>query len=107
MSNAGSETTELYDVKMEILTDKRCKDKYKVQASIDIKSEIQLCAGENFEGKDTCKGDSGGPLVVKNPKNGRWYSHGITSYGRSCGHGGVYARTSAFYSWIQNIITSN
>ncbi len=53
------------------------------------------------------KGDSGGPLVVVNPKDGRWYNTGVTSWGYGCGQGGVYARTSAFYDWIKTTIEAN
>ena len=86
---------------MNVLSSQRCNVKYPTSDPT-----IQLCAGDN-EGKDTCAGDSGGPLVVKNPNNGKWYSHGVTSFGTGCGNGGVYARTSAYYDWIQQTIADN
>lgn len=98
--SGGSTVRYLYEVKMKVLTNKRCLEKYS-----SANMGIELCAGDN-EGKDTCQGDSGGPLVVKH-KNNRWYSAGVTSWGYGCGNGGVYARTSAFYDWILNKIKNN
>ena len=97
----GSAATELRDVQTTILSKERCKQKYKNSNAI-----IEVCAGD-YEEKDACKGDSGGPLVVKNPNYGQWYLHGITSWGRGCGDGAVYARTSAFKDWILEKIKKN
>jgi secreted trypsin-like serine protease len=44
------------------------------------------------------KGDSGGPLVVN--IGNKWMLGGLTSFGRGCNDGGVYTRTSNYYSWI-------
>ena len=86
---------------MKVLTNERCKAKYK---KADTSTEI--CAGDR-ENKDTCQGDSGGPLVIENPENGKWYLHGVTSWGYGCGGGGMYTRVSAFYTWIQRVIAAN
>ena len=50
-----------------------------------------LCA--SAPGRDTCSGDSGGPLVVA-AGGGQYRLVGDTSYGGSCGSGGVYGRLS-------------
>ncbi|CAF4469514.1 unnamed protein product [Rotaria socialis] len=65
----------------------------------------QIGAGIPYSGgKDSCQGDSGGPLMYNT--NGQWYLSGIVSFGADCAlpnYPGVYTRTSAYLSWIQNI----
>lgn len=100
LRSGGSTVRYLYQVQMNVLSDARCKQKYSTS-----NSQIEVCAGDN-EGKDTCQGDSGGPLVVKHDDK-RWYLSGITSWGYGCGDGGVYARTSAFYDWVEDNIERN
>ena len=97
----GSASRKLYQVKLPILTKARCVQKYR-----QSNQTVEVCAGDNA-GIDTCQGDSGGPLVVRNPVDGKWYNHGVTSYGYGCGDGGVYARTGAFKDWIAETIRNN
>ncbi|VDP04098.1 unnamed protein product [Soboliphyme baturini] len=60
------------------------------------------CAGFETGGKDTCQGDSGGPLACRHD-DGKFYLHGITSFGGECGQAkfpGVYTKVTAYIDWI-------
>ncbi|NCA68724.1 MAG: serine protease [Sphingobacteriia bacterium] len=63
-----------------------------------------IAAGYPGGGVDTCQGDSGGPLAVPDPASAVGYRlAGATSWGYNCavpGYPGIYARVSAFESWI-------
>uniref|UniRef100_A0A1B0GL98 Putative trypsin-like serine protease n=1 Tax=Lutzomyia longipalpis TaxID=7200 RepID=A0A1B0GL98_LUTLO len=53
-------------------------------------------------GRDTCQYDSGGPLMWTNPRNGRLYLAGVTSFGIECGtHPTANTRTTSFLAWIE------
>ena len=88
---------------------------------------VQVCAGLQGGGRDTCQGtrrchtdranlltswflflgDSGGPLIYQPARSNQWTLVGITSYGNGCARynfPGVYTRVSAYLSWIQNKI---
>lgn len=75
-------------------------------AECGIEREIDLCAGYERGGPDTCPGDSGGPLQVR-ASDGLWHLVGITSRGNDkCGTGyGLYTRVRAVMSWIKDIIS--
>lgn len=82
------------------ILDSNCQDKIIGGAVI---TPQMLCAGYKKGGKDTCLGDSGGPLTVE--EEGRHVLVGITSFGEGCGFAGspgVYARVTAFLTWIIN-----
>jgi len=85
-------------VDVPIVSQTRCRRSY---SGID---ETKVCAGYDFNGKDSCSGDSGGPLFYSNPTTGQIIQTGIVSYGRGCArksYYGVYARVSYFINWIE------
>ncbi len=74
-------------------------------------SQLQLAAGEvGVEGKGHCIGDSGSALVVRDPHDDKPKIAGLVSWGyKECAdghHPGMYARVSAFQSWIDQHIDS-
>lgn len=64
----------------------------------------KFCAG-GTSGEDTCDGDSGGPLICKH-EDGKFYLHGITSYGtQTCAQAAkpaIFTKVSDLTEWIQN-----
>jgi MYXO-CTERM domain-containing protein len=64
---------------------------------IDQNNEIHIGGG----GKDSCQGDSGGPVFIQAP-DGSWRVFGITSYGGSCGTGGVYSMMHMGMDWFES-----
>lgn len=72
----------------------------------DVKEDM-LCAGHEDGGIDACAGDSGGPLACLDLSTKTWVLAGVVSWGYSCGAPqlpGVYANTSYFRSWINDVI---
>ncbi|XP_055360606.1 testisin-like [Betta splendens] len=90
----------LQEVQIPIVGPKKCSCDYsKILESLINKNMI--CAGQ--QNKGICNGDSGGPLQCK--QGSVWVQAGITSFGVPCALAGfpeVYARVSAFQSWITN-----
>jgi len=100
----------LMEAEVPFVDEKQCKEIFKVfpDAVIDNRT---LCAGFLDGSKDTCQGDSGGPLMApiwSEPANGKWFLHGIVSFGFNCaepGYPGVYVRVATFLNWIyENVV---
>jgi secreted trypsin-like serine protease len=65
--------------------------------------KTMLCAGLTNAAADSCQGDSGGPLTTTGATP---TLVGVVSWGNGCAlakYPGVYARVSAFASWIQSV----
>ncbi|XP_053685307.1 phenoloxidase-activating factor 2-like [Sabethes cyaneus] len=67
-----------------------------------------ICAGGE-EGIDTCTGDGGSPLMCPMLNQvKRYYQAGIVAWGMGCGQSnipGVYARTTLYVDWIEDILS--
>lgn len=99
---SGDPTTTLSHAKVKYVSNIDCTTKY----SYDKKqiSENMMCARD--DGKDSCEGDSGGPLYDKDND----MVVGVISWGIGCASPefpGVYARISAQYDWIKDIVCNN
>jgi len=96
VGGGGAVATTLRQVRLPFVNHTRCNTNYNGQ----VTQSVMVCAGS--AGIDACQGDSGGPLVAQTTNND-WYLYGITSWGQGCanqGYPGVWARTTAFCSWI-------
>ncbi|ELU18750.1 hypothetical protein CAPTEDRAFT_147240, partial [Capitella teleta] len=86
-----------------LLAHSDCQQKY---SHLNITSDM-LCAGPEDGTRDACVGDSGGPLICEDPQGSdRWFQVGVASWNIGCGvpgYPGVYAKVSAFESWIENV----
>jgi len=101
----GSEfSRKLLHVTLDTLTLAACKSKWGV-GKYGI-SPRMVCAAR--KGKDTCRGDSGGPLITKSDPH---QLIGISSFGGlECANldtPGVYARVSARYEKLKEVICDN
>ncbi|XP_074528476.1 enteropeptidase [Halichoeres trimaculatus] len=94
----------LPDVLQEAQVPVVAQDQCQVQLPEYTITASMLCAGQPEGGVDSCQGDSGGPLMCQD--EGYWTLIGVTSFGVGCGRPerpGVYARVSAFTSWMAQI----
>uniref|UniRef100_A0A3Q1IFD7 Transmembrane serine protease 15 n=1 Tax=Anabas testudineus TaxID=64144 RepID=A0A3Q1IFD7_ANATE len=96
-AEGGSLPNILQEAEVPLVDPDQCQDElpeYTITSSM-------VCAGYPKGGVDSCQGDSGGPLMCLDDRH--WTQIGVTSFGIGCGRPhrpGVYARVSAFSSWI-------
>lgn len=100
-SRGGSMSTQLKEVDLIALSDRRCRREW--QSYDRVK---QLCAGES--GNAVCQGDSGGPLSAR--INGQVTQVGIVSFGDpDCGLENnvpsIFTRTFPYMPQIQSIVS--
>jgi len=103
--SGGSVSRYKMEVNMLHLTNNRCVARF----GTSVDPNLQMCAGEVGEGKDTCQGDSGGPYTCPSSLPGQTNKHfliGITSWGYGCGDGGVYTKTAGYFSWISGHVNT-
>ncbi|XP_030294085.1 enteropeptidase [Sparus aurata] len=104
LAEQGSLPDVLQEAEVPLVAQDKCQHwlpEYNITSSM-------LCAGYAEGGIDSCQGDSGGPLMCLD--DGHWTVIGVTSFGIGCGRPerpGVYARVSAFTSWIAEARRSN
>lgn len=94
--NASESNEKLRAVTVPIVSQSYCRKQYG-----RVLTPRMICAGYRQGGKDSCQGDSGGPLtcVINNVRQ----LIGVVSFGAGCAtpnYPGVYARVTAFRSWI-------
>ncbi|KAK7605147.1 hypothetical protein V9T40_007005 [Parthenolecanium corni] len=101
----------LLKAKISFAADRECTATYKGDKRLakGYDPATMICAGDEFEGRDTCTGDSGGPLQVPIPDWTCMYSQvGITSFGKFiCGQknvSSIYTKVSSYIPWIQSIV---
>ncbi|MDD9892438.1 MAG: serine protease [Gammaproteobacteria bacterium] len=94
----NSSSPQLQTTMLPYVTNGSCNGAYSGGVGSDM-----LCAGFPQGQRDACQGDSGGPLFAM--RGGKRYLIGVVSWGDGCAtpyRPGVYARVSAFNSWIQS-----
>ena len=79
-------------------------------------ANTMVCARADGHGHSPCGGDSGAPLMCQNTKDGRWYVHGLVSFGMDsneitvvCGSSrvaDVFARVATKVQWIREQMKS-
>ncbi len=93
-------TYELQEADVPIVARSICNQARSYDGAI---TDMQLCAGYQEGGVDTCSGDSGGPLFLE--VDGQPVLTGITSYGNGCAwanYYGVYTSVASYVPWIRN-----
>ena len=109
-NNVNSVPTYLQQVHVETIPNRICTspDWY----GSFVNPEIQICAGLESGGKDSCQGDSGSPLIYYDDVYERWFLVGIVSTGEECAKAkrpGIYTRVQIFRYWVDDVVylTSN
>ena len=90
LTDSGSTSKRVLHARIGYLDDSKCKSKFD-----DVDLDTMVCY-DSDRGADTCQGDSGASIICSTGTAD--ITLGVSSYGRECGKGGVYARID--YNWI-------
>jgi len=105
-SEDGDTSNRLLMAELPYVANETCNQPASYNGSI---AASMMCAGRSAGGADSCQGDSGGPLVVGKPENTPVLV-GVVSFGEGCARRlkyGVYARVSAFRTWISSVMSAD
>jgi len=86
----GTTSQRLLHARIDFLNDSECKSKFSLH-NLDT-----LVCYDSDKGSDTCQGDSGASIICSTGTAD--ITMGVSSFGKECGQGGVYARID--YNWI-------
>ena len=89
-TETGTVSQRLLHAQIDYLDDLECKNKFN---PVDL--DTLVCYGSD-KGSDTCQGDSGASVICSTGTAD--ITMGVSSFGKECGQGGVYARIN--YKWI-------
>ncbi|XP_057305177.1 chymotrypsinogen B-like [Hydractinia symbiolongicarpus] len=101
----GGASTILQQAPLNTVNETACK---KLNERLGIRiTDSMLCAGNQISKKSGCHGDSGGPFVCQ-AQDGRWFLHGVVSWGspqcKSKHSYSVFAKVSKLRSWLDLFI---
>lgn len=100
LTEYGGSPYVLHHAQLRLFDRDTCNGRFRNAGAYRFAQQCQMCAGEEFGGKDSCQGDSGGPLVCP-VANGKYTLCGIVSWGIGCGrpqYFGVYTEVSGRFS---------
>ena len=90
LTETGNPSERVLHARISYLDDDKCKSKFN---TVDL--DTMVCY-DSDQGSDTCQGDSGASIICSTGTAD--IAMGVSSYGKKCGEGGVYARND--YDWI-------
>ena len=106
LSEGGSDTLELQELTVSIISDAECAKSYSNGFKLCYECEIFYLTDKMFcaykPGSGLCQGDSGGPSTVE--VSGKHIQLGIASFSAGCarlGKPGVYTNLPPFMDWIK------
>ena len=93
LTETGDTSQRVLHARINYLEDSKCESKFD-----DVDLDTMVCY-DSDRGSDTCQGDSGASIICSTGTAD--ITMGVSSYGNTCGQGGVYARiTPENYDWI-------
>lgn len=67
-------------------------------------TDLHLCTIDHMNRNELCKGSGGSSVGTS--MEGKYFTHGLTSFGMGCGHGfpSVATRVASYIEWIEGIV---